>query len=34
MCGDNCPLVFVDASRRWSPMERCGNRQKARARQT
>ena len=32
---DNCPLVFVDASRpgsrRWCSMERCGNRNKIRA---
>ncbi|MDA0184170.1 CGNR zinc finger domain-containing protein [Solirubrobacter phytolaccae] len=32
---DNCPLVFVDASRpgtrRWCSMERCGNRSKLRA---
>jgi predicted RNA-binding Zn ribbon-like protein len=32
---DNCPLVFVDASRpgarRWCTMERCGNRHKVRA---
>jgi predicted RNA-binding Zn ribbon-like protein len=31
---ENCPLVFVDASRpgtrRWCSMERCGNRNKAR----
>jgi predicted RNA-binding Zn ribbon-like protein len=33
---DDCPLVFVDTSRpgarRWCSMERCGNRQKQRAR--